>query len=463
MLGGTFITAQNVHHHSHHGETGITILHCVVALEALHDSADSFPQPRCHPETREEMLEDLWDYATSSEAPDRILWLYGPAGAGKSAIMWSFCQRLHNAGQLGGTFFFKRGHPTRGNAKALFSTITYRLALRIPMLKGPILQAVENDPSLVAATPEIQLQRLILEPCQSLKNHSPPIIIIDGLDECEGRQMQQDILRILCNSFPQYRTCVRIFISSRPEAHIGDLTWGAYCAVNVEQSFTDVQKYLADEFARIHHDHPRTMANIPRPWPSEEIVETLVTKSSGHFIYASTIIKFIDDADFRPIERLAAVLENSADPDLDSPFGALDQLYTQILNSVPRKRQLLNILRVIFYFPGLLSSHQIDLLLDLKPGDTSLTLRGLHSIIQYGNEDPNNGPDGWVGIEWEHTSLGDFLGNPNRSGTFYVGGLAPCMDLAQRVLKVLAHKNDDTQMNRVHWYKPHLYAAWYVP
>ncbi|KAJ6523965.1 hypothetical protein DFH09DRAFT_1189930 [Mycena vulgaris] len=457
---GTFISAQNVNHNFSRGETGINILHRVVALETLHDSADSFPQPRCHPETREEMLNDLWDYATSSEAPDQILWLYGPAGAGKSAIMWSLCERLHRAGRLGGTFFFKRGHPTRGNAKALFCTIAYRLALRIPALKGLILQVVENDPSLVAATPEIQLQRLILEPCQSLTNHDPPIIIIDGLDECEGHQMQQEILRIFRNSFPQYQPCVRILISSRPEAHIGDLAWGAYCAVNVEQSFTDVRIYLADEFARIHHDYPRTMPNIPRPWPSEEELETLVTQSSGHFIYASTIIKFIDDANFRPTERLAAVLENSAEPDLDSPFGALDQLYTQILNSVPRHRQLLSILRVIFYFPGILSPHQIDQLLDLIPGDTSLTLRGLHSIIQYRNK--NQDPDRWVDIRWEHASFGDFLSNPTRSGKFYVGGLAPCMNLARQVLKALSHQNGDENTNRVHWYEPHSHAVWRI-
>ncbi|KAJ6555410.1 hypothetical protein DFH09DRAFT_1165320 [Mycena vulgaris] len=459
---GTFINAQNVHHNYRQGETGINILHRAVALEALHDSADSFPQPKCHPETRKKMLDDLWEYATNPQPPDQILWLYGPAGAGKSAIMWSLCERLQAAGQLGGAFFFKRGHPTRGNAKALFSTIAYRLALRIPSLKGSILQVVENDPSLVAATPETQLQRLVLEPCKSLTNHDAPIIIIDGLDECEGHQMQQEILRILRNSFPQYRTCVRILIASRPEAHIGDLTWGAYRAVNVEQSFKDVQKYLTDEFARIHHDHPRTMANIPRPWPSEEVVRTLVTKSSGHFIYASTIIKFIDDTNFRPTERLTSALENSADPDLDSPFGALDQLYTHILDSVPRKRQLLNILRVIFYFSERLSLYQIDQLLDLKPGDTSLTLRGLHSIIKYENDNSNSDPDGWFDIGWEHASFGDFLGNPTRSGKFYVGGLAPCMDLAQRVLKVLAYANDDEQMNRVHWDEPHSHVAWTI-
>jgi hypothetical protein len=55
IQGGTFFTAknvimaQNVDHNR--GEAGMNILHRAVALEALYDSADSFPQPKCHPET----------------------------------------------------------------------------------------------------------------------------------------------------------------------------------------------------------------------------------------------------------------------------------------------------------------------------------------------------------------------------------------------------------------------------
>ncbi|KAJ7490476.1 hypothetical protein FB451DRAFT_1023568, partial [Mycena latifolia] len=139
--------------------------------------------------------------------------------------------------------------------------------------------------------------------------------------------------------------------------------------------------YLLDEFTRIHHAHPRTMAHIPSPWPSQGEIESLVHRSSGYFIYASTVIKFIDDPNFRPTERLAAIIENRNTPGSDSPFGALDQLYTQILNTVPKNIHLLNILRVIDHFSLCLSARQIDQLLELEAGDTVLTLRGLHSLL----------------------------------------------------------------------------------
>ncbi|KAJ6571133.1 hypothetical protein B0H19DRAFT_1255131 [Mycena capillaripes] len=38
---------------------------------ALHDAAESYPQPRCHPETRQALLEDLsmWCTSPSDEPP----------------------------------------------------------------------------------------------------------------------------------------------------------------------------------------------------------------------------------------------------------------------------------------------------------------------------------------------------------------------------------------------------------
>ncbi|KAJ7248347.1 hypothetical protein C8J57DRAFT_1672817 [Mycena rebaudengoi] len=123
--------------------SGLQILHREVSesLQAMHDSRDSYAQPKCHPDTRTEMLEKLYNWCITSEGFDGsdgtvdshsdmetpffedvterqpVLWLHGPAGAGKSALMRTLAERLATSGHLGGSFFFKRGHPTRGNAR----------------------------------------------------------------------------------------------------------------------------------------------------------------------------------------------------------------------------------------------------------------------------------------------------------------------------------------------------------
>ncbi|KAJ7106012.1 hypothetical protein C8R44DRAFT_942606, partial [Mycena epipterygia] len=271
-----------------------------------------------------------------------IRWLHGPAGAGKSAIMQTLAQRLLDTGRLGGSFFFKRGHNTRGNAQVLFATLAYQLALHHRELKAPISRSVERDPSVVGRAMDVQIQRLIVEPCMALKNSAPLTLLIDGLDECENPSAQLGILSFIGSITNWYSLRLRILVASRPEAHIREKFEessfrGIHDSVNIEQSFEDIQTFLAHEFSRICHEHGDTMGDIPASWPSPDILESLVAKSSGYFIYASTVIKFIDDRRFRPTEQLE-IIQNLVTIDLESPFEALDQLlYMQILSAVPAR------------------------------------------------------------------------------------------------------------------------------
>ncbi|KAF7342653.1 NACHT domain-containing protein [Mycena sanguinolenta] len=171
MSGGKLVIDDDLQHQD---DRGIGILHHVVALAAIHDSTESYPQPKCHPETRTKMLRDLHEWASDTDPGTRILWLYGPAGAGKFAIMHTLAHDFHDAGSLGGCFFFKRGHATRGNARMLFATIAYQLALSAPSLRAPISQIVQNDPSVVVRSIATQMKALISDPCRT---HTPCLSI----------------------------------------------------------------------------------------------------------------------------------------------------------------------------------------------------------------------------------------------------------------------------------------------
>jgi hypothetical protein len=421
----------------------------------MHDSADSYPQPRCHPETRSEMLDKLWNWAIKSQWPEKgqgwsftektkkglpVLWLHGPAGAGKSAIMRTLAERLADAGRLGGSFFFKRGHATRGNAQKLFATIAYQLALRVPRLKSRISQMVEDDPSSVGRLMSVQMQSLIVAPCLSESNIQLPVVLIDGLDECEGHLVQQEVLRLIAQSMREHLP-LKFLIASRPEPDIckifkDSLYEGLYHPFNVEQSFEDIKKYLHHEFARIHRDH-ETMATVAMPWPSQRIFDQLVEKSSGYFIYASTVIKFVDDQNLRPTEQLERLQEALSS---ESPFSGIDQLYTQILSRVPARLPLLPILKAITFSKFRLSSVTLEKLLELKAGDVQLTLRNLHSVL--------NVPDGYLKITGYHASFQDFLQDAERAGKFYVGAEQLCVDLVHSVFKALTYQCDCPSINR---------------
>jgi hypothetical protein len=180
------------------------------------------------------------------------------------------------------------------------------------------------------------------------------------------------------------------------------------------------------------------MARVAIPWPSQEIFDQFVNKSSGYFIYASTVIKFVDDNNFRPTERLERLQETLS---LESPFSGIDQLYTQILSKVPDRLPLLSILKAITFSKFRLSSVTVEKLLELKAGDVQLTLRNLHSVL--------NVPDKYSShISAYHASFQDFLQDAERAGKFYIGTEQLCVDLAHSVFKALTYQCDCRSINR---------------
>ncbi|KAJ7809886.1 hypothetical protein B0H14DRAFT_2379428, partial [Mycena olivaceomarginata] len=86
---------------------GIQLLCHAIASDAFYNSAERYPQPKCHPETRTKMLEDLWSWSSEKDPGSSVLWLYGPAGAGKSAIAQSFLRNAEDEGWPRGQLFLQ--------------------------------------------------------------------------------------------------------------------------------------------------------------------------------------------------------------------------------------------------------------------------------------------------------------------------------------------------------------------
>jgi hypothetical protein len=365
--------------------------------------------------------------------------------------MQTLCRRLQDAGRLGGSFFFKRAHKTRGNAEVLFATLAYQLVQHQDKLKGPILQSMERDLSVLGRGMDAQLRTLILDPCKSFRGATHSVLLIDGLDECEGHNIQREILRLIGSTAEEHCLVLRILLASRPEPHIREIFQeehfrGVADSTNIEQSFDDIRTYLRDEFSRIHREHSTTMRSIPTPWPSSQILEMLVRNSSGHFIYASTVIKFIDDEYHRPSKRLD-IIRNLVPHDSESPFETLDQLYLQSLLGVPAqfRSSLCDILSVIINYPGL-TVEGIDELLGLELGDAQLILRPLHSVLKFSTE--------FGQVQVHHASFCDFLNNQHRSSIFYIGSRQHHAKLARIILKALAYAHHDPQENRADpWFR----------
>ena len=414
-----------------------------IACGASHDSNERYPPPRCHPETRTAVLDTIFEWVGDTGRHSSVLWLYGPAGAGKSAIAQTVAESCATDGRLGASFFFSRGKLGRNTGKPLFPTIAYQLAISVRETRMPISKAVEDDPSISDKSIEVQLQKLILEPYRWIMRGEPAsmVVIIDGLDECTDNGVQQYIISLIGTALTAHRLPLRFLIASRPEPHIRDafnhLVFQPITRrLALDESFwpgRDIHIFLRSGFADIHTKYRDTMASVPRPWPSQQIIDFLVQKSSGQFIYASTVLKFIDDEFSRPTDRLDIVLGLSGTN--SGAFADLDQLYIQILSTNPNTSRLLRILGALLILSAPPSSKLLETLLFLERGDVGLTFRGLHSILDI----PDSVRDPPLPIRVLHASLSDFLMDCTRSGKFFVDVRTYHADLTRCCLRIMTH------------------------
>ncbi|KAF8348613.1 hypothetical protein F5887DRAFT_1157056 [Amanita rubescens] len=375
-----------------------------------------FPPPMCHPKTREKVLKIITDWVNDSHVRQPIVWLNGPAGAGKSAIAQTIAGRC--SAELAASFFFHRNSSDRGNATRLFTTLAWQLAKNIPELLSYIESAVETEPLLPTRSIDVQFDHLIIQPLQELLRDKPDfcppksLVVIDGVDECSPDRDQMLFLMLIGDALSKIHIPLHFLICSRPEAHIQE-TFESEVMTRITHSVSlndqlgfkpddDIRKYLKDEFARIRAK--RKLSG----WPPDRAIDQLVWKSSGQFIYASTVVKFVDDIYDDPRERLDTVLKtrpvNSAEP-----FAELDRLYIQILSQQPDIR----LLRDLFTLIIALRYPKIEFVcrrLRIREERLERKLLKLRSLVHISRHD----------ITTHHLSLNDFFLDKKRAGKYFI-------------------------------------------
>jgi hypothetical protein len=438
------------------------LLHQHIAPGAFHNSDERYDPPKCHPHTRRAVLKKIMDWVKDPNKVALFLWLYGPAGAGKSAIAQTIAELLENAGLLAAAFFFSRNAAGRNDKTLLVPTIVYQLVKSIPEIRAHVLEAVEQDPALFSCSIDTQIQALIVKPLNAAANEvalapilfsRPRLIILDGLDECSTTSAQTQILNALSTATKQLHIPLFFLIASRPEQDIrqsfndqnglGSLSF----SIALDDTYRpdeDVQVFLQSTFDEIKRNHP-SRAHLPASWPSLEDTQRLVKKSSGQFILASTVAKYVNSHRHWPPDRLNIVFGKSK-PGQETPFAELDGLYHLILSSVADTEKLQDVLMLLVLRPFWRGSMcqwlkqttaLIEKFLFYRPGEIDMILTDLHSIIDVpppGNEISE--------LRFFHASLPDFLLDRSRSMDLFLDQGAAYAKLAGLAVK---HINNPTE------------------
>jgi hypothetical protein len=347
-----------------------------------------------------------------------VFWLNGLAGTGKSTIAQSFSETVANDGFLGASFFCSRDYIDRRELKNIFPTLAYQLACRYPQFRSHIVTSIKKDPTLAHASLISQLENLLVNPLSG-KDISC-VVVIDALDECIDDQPASAILSVL-GRFAKRLPLVKFFITGRPEPRIRtgfrlpllEPLTQIFLLHEVESSNVDndIRLYLTERLTTIAKQ--RSDLELPDPWPHDNEITSLTKKSSGLFIFASTLVRFVASEHHEPNDRLQLVLSKAYGTVHEGRTG-IDSLYSQVLlyafSDVHEPAVFDNVRRVlgaIILAFNPMSRKSLSTILGLPTTLISTTLRHLHSIILVPSDGTNE-------IRVFHKSFPDFLQDGER-------------------------------------------------
>lgn len=213
-----------------------------------------------------------WINSTSN-----LLWIVGNAGVGKTAFV---AKLTENNEEIKAVHFCRYNDSDRANPKRAIMSIAYYLSTQISEYKNILLGLHDLDKLQEKSTDRL-FAYLLAEPLNKIEG-SPKttVIVIDALDEatCDGRNELADIISAKHDILPPW---VKIIITSRDEpllrrrfSRIRPITFEdkRYADNN-----DDIRGYLELRLNDIQ------MIDKPR------MIQVLLDKSSGNFLYAKTV------------------------------------------------------------------------------------------------------------------------------------------------------------------------------
>ena len=370
----------------------------------------------CMEGTREQILDDLEEWAVNDAAP-KVFWLNGMAGTGKTSIAHSLSERLDNNQILGASFFCSRSASQEvRDASLIIPTIASALSQVSPLLRSTMSKVVKEKPDVGSLHKlSVQFRLLLVEPIKSVLDSSLKtfIIIIDALDECTKLVTAEKFIQAV-EFTPDTR--LKFFISSQDTTQIRSAfnhnpTYSPRIVSlhTIERTVVqdDIKLYLHTSLSAIIAKNP-----LPTPWPPLDEFDILLKWSDRLFIYAATALRYIGapDVDFR--ERLIHITRLTP---ARMQTGVIDSLYNDIMRQafcsqlepedVSRRHKILS--AVVFLLVPL-SMDAIAYLLSMDRLQAQVALAPFCSVIHVP-------PTADISpVTMFHTSFPEFIIHPSR-------------------------------------------------
>ncbi|KAJ3575438.1 hypothetical protein NP233_g1106 [Leucocoprinus birnbaumii] len=423
------------------------------------DSVDRGYVPRCDEQTRLRLRNCIIEWAQEHNQPHHLFWLSGPTAIGKSAVAQTVAETMKDMGFLVAVFFFSQPN-LQSNPNTVIATLVLQLFTSIPEYRCIVTDKITHDPTILQKTPDIQFQKLIIDPFLILaksriaSNAQRILIVLDGLDKCSDRAAQSDFVTIISHH-AQLSSQLHFLICSCPEPHLEvafskpetqAITVQEKLEVEDTEAQSDAYQLLLKGFGEIRLRYPDQLTDN---WPAPAQTRLIADRALGHLGFASFILRFIGDESYddpsSQLEVSIKFLECSRAPEAINPLHSLDLLYTQILSDIPPA--ILPTMQSILAF----SVFYLDIVgrpwnlcawatfLGLSQASTYSALRCLHSVMVIPSPTDATHSD----LQVYHSSFTDYLKDPARSGKSALDeNMLPPISVITRSIKWLDHTHE---------------------
>ncbi|TFH54344.1 MAG: tetratricopeptide repeat protein [Methanothrix sp.] len=220
---------------------------------------------------------DIDNWLSDPQA-QRIFWIIGKPGVGKTALSAWLC---HHRREIVAFHFCRHGHTQKSDQKKCVLSIAYQLSSQLPDYQTR-LKSLALEEIISKSDAKTLFDMLIVQPLSG--NFPKPdrkiVILIDALDEANKGQTN-DLAAFIASEFKKTPDWLRLIITSRndPVVKFWFQDIDPYCLDDyVQKNESDIREYLFRELKPFFKE-------------MEMLVNTIITKSEGNFLYAQYLCR----------------------------------------------------------------------------------------------------------------------------------------------------------------------------
>ena len=224
----------------------------------------------------------------NTESDSRVFCIIGQAGSGKTAFVSKLCE-THKA--VAAIHFCRYNNDERANPKRALTSLAYHLSTQLPDYREQLLLLNDLD-NLYEKNVHRLFEYLFVEPLQKIVPRAEKVVlIIDALDEAT-KNMRNELIDLIVSDFQKLPSWLNFVVTTRPE-------------MDIERKLKHLKPLIIDNSSSSNLDDIRGFLTVNlQPYLQgvanpESLIETIVNKSQGVFLYANEILKSVESGALR--------------------------------------------------------------------------------------------------------------------------------------------------------------------